>query len=307
MKVSILLLTYNEAANLPACLDALAWCDDILVVDSGSTDETVAIARRRGARILTRPFDNFAGQRNYGLEHGGFRHEWVLHLDADEIVTEEFAAALDSLEPEPGVDAYNVPFKTIFFGKWLRHAGMWPAYQARLGHRERLRFVQVGHGQREDLPPERVGAFPVALLHYSFSHGLKRWLDKHVRYALDEAGELDDQRRAKGALGAALLGRDRLARRRAAKQLAARLPLFLRPAARFAYIYVVRRGFLDGRAGFLYAFMLSTYEAMIAILASERDSERLSNRPPRAAAAASLPPAPAAPRRRREGAHQASK
>lgn len=269
MNVSILILTHNEAANLPACLDALTWCNDILVIDSGSTDDTVEIARQRGARILTRPFDDFAGQRNFGLEVGNFRHDWILHLDADEIVTDAFLAALRALPETTAVDAWRVPFKTIFFGKWLKHAGMWPTYQVRLGHAQRLRFVQVGHGQREDLPPERVGEFPEALLHYSFSHGLRRWLDKHVRYAADEAAVIVTEPQQPGALRAMLFGADRTTRRRGAKALAAGLPLFARPLARFVYVYLVRRGFIDGGPGFVYAVMLSVYEAMIALLVYE--------------------------------------
>lgn len=269
MNVSILILTHNEAANLPACLDALTWCNDILVIDSGSTDDTVEIARQRGARILTRPFDDFAGQRNFGLEVGNFRHDWILHLDADEIVTDAFLAALRALPETASVDAWRVPFKTIFFGKWLKNAGMWPTYQVRLGHAQRLRFVQVGHGQREDLPPERVGEFPEALLHYSFSHGLRRWLDKHVRYAADEAAVIVAEPQQPGALRAMLFGADRTTRRRGAKALAAGLPLFARPLARFLYVYLVRRGFIDGGPGFVYAVMLSVYEAMIALLVYE--------------------------------------
>ncbi|HYE46135.1 MAG TPA: glycosyltransferase family 2 protein [Caulobacter sp.] len=287
MKVSILILTYNEAANLPACLAALSWCDDILVIDSGSTDDSVAIAKAHGARILTRPFDDFAGQRNFGLEHGAFRHDWILHLDADEIVTDQFLAALEALQPADGIDAYRVPFKTMFFGRWLRNAGMWPAYQVRLGHAQRLRFVQVGHGQREDLPPERVGNFPEALLHYSFSHGLRRWLDKHVRYAADEAAVIVAARAEGAREQARLSSADPTERRRAAKALAGRLPLFLRPVARFVYIYFVRRGFLDGRAGFVYAFMLSVYEAMMAILAYEQSRAAGANRIPPAKGTAS--------------------
>jgi len=279
MKVSILILTYNEAANLPACLAALTWCDDILVVDSGSTDDTVAIARAHGARILNRPFDDFAGQRNFGLDQGQFRHDWVLHLDADEIVTADFLAALTALTPSDTTDAYRVPFKTMFFGRWLKHAGMWPAYQVRLGHAQRLRFVQVGHGQREALPPERVGNFPEALLHYSFSHGLRRWLEKHLRYAADEAAVIVGAKGA-GQVSALLTAADPTERRRAAKALAGRLPLVLRPLARFVYIYGVRRGFLDGRAGLAYALMLAVYEAMIAILVYEQSQPTGANRIP---------------------------
>ena len=268
MKVSTLLLTLNEAANLPDCLDGLSWCDDVLVLDSGSTDGTCEIAAQRGARVMTRPFDSFAAQRNHGLEHGELAHDWVLHLDADEIVTPAFAAALAALEPRDDVDAYRVPFKTIFFGRWLRHASMWPAYQVRLGHARRLRFVQIGHGQREATLPERVQTFEHAIEHYSFSHGLKAWLDKHVRYARDEADQLASDRRTKVPAG--LLDADSTGRRRAAKALASRLPLWLRPVARFAYVFVWRRGFLDGRRGFVYAFMLSVYEGMIAVLSYER-------------------------------------
>ncbi len=273
MKVSILILTYNEEVNIARCLDSLVWCDDIVVIDSGSTDQTVAIAERAGARILTRKFDNFAEQRNFGLEHGKFKHEWVLHLDADEVVTSEFQAALNHLAPTDGVDAYFVPSKTMLFETWLKHAGMWPTYQVRLGHRDRLRFIQVGHGQREDLPLDKTAKFEEPYLHYSFSHGLKSWLQKHIRYAEDEATELVKARlkEAKNETdpGPPSIDRD-VEKRRRMKSAANRLPLVLRPIARFFYVYVLRCGFLDGRLGLLYSFMLATYEGMIAILAYEK-------------------------------------
>lgn len=273
MNVSILILTYNEEVNIARCLNSLVWCDDIVVVDSGSTDQTISIAERAGARILRRKFDDFAGQRNFGLEHGKFKHEWVLHLDADEVVTPAFQAALNDLVPPNGIDAYFVPSKTMLFDTWLKHAGMWPTYQVRLGHRDRLRFIQVGHGQREDVPLEKTAKFDEPYLHYSFSHGLKLWLQKHIRYADDEAAELVNAR-----LGLAkemanqegpTLDRDVKMRRRM-KLAANRLPLMLRPIARFFYVFVLRRGFLDGPLGLLYSFMLAIYEGMIAILAYEK-------------------------------------
>lgn len=268
MTVSTLILTFNEEANLQACLDALRWCDDIVVVDSGSTDRTLEVARRYGVRVLTRPFDNFANQRNYGLEHGGFKHEWVLHLDADEVVTPAFVAALEQLDADEDIYAYEVPSKTMFFGKWLRHAGMWPSYQVRLGRVKQLRFVQVGHGQREDLPRERLGVFPEAYLHFSFSHGLTAWLEKHLRYASDEVDALVDRKtnppsaseRRGGVMGS----------RRAIKARVSGLPLTLRPFLKFFYVYVLRCGFLDGRRGFAYAFMLAVYEGMIAVIGLDR-------------------------------------
>jgi len=269
MIVSTLILTYNEAVTLPACLAALSWCDDIVVIDSGSRDQTVEIAHSFGARVLTRPFDNFAEQRNFGLDNGELRNEWVLHLDADEIVTEPFAKALASLEPQPGCDAWRVPFKMILFGKWLRHAGMWPAYQVRIGHVRRLRFISVGHGQREAVPPEKVSIFREPLLHYTFAHGFRAWLEKHLRYANDEARLIVSDGKANGAVIAQLFSRNGNTRWRGAKALASLLPPFARPFARFVFIYFYRLGFLDGAVGFVYAFMLSLYEGMIGLLIYE--------------------------------------
>jgi glycosyltransferase involved in cell wall biosynthesis len=274
MNVSVLLLTYNEEINLSRCLNALTWCDDVVVVDSGSTDATVSIAKTFGARVLTRTFDNFAAQRNFGLDTADLRHDWVLHLDADEVVTDVFLATLEALVPPGGTYAYRVPSKTIFRGRWLRHAGMFPSYQVRLGHRERLRFKQVGHGQREDLPPEQLGTFSEPYLHHAFSHGMRHWLDRHVRYADDEARELRAARKTRLWTWRDIVARDRMARRRALKSLAFSLPLPLRPPLRFLYVYVFRGGFLDGHAGFIYAFMLATYEGMIAILAYGDDGSR---------------------------------
>ncbi|MFT5329579.1 MAG: glycosyltransferase involved in cell wall biosynthesis [Parasphingorhabdus sp.] len=265
MRVSTLVLTLNEEANLPACLDALSWCDDVVVVDSGSTDRTVEIAKAHGARVLIRAFDNFAGQRNWGVANSDFKHEWVLHLDADEVVTPEFRAALEACEAPAGIDAYQVPSKTMFFGRWLKYAGMWPSYQVRLGKRDTLRFVQIGHGQREDLPDEKVGVFPEAYLHFSFSHGLAQWLRRHLRYAEEEVEQLAKSRQGSG-IQEGRGGGVTQARRRL-KAIAARLPLTLRPFLKFLYVYVARLGFLDGRRGFAYAFMLSVYEGMIAVIA----------------------------------------
>jgi glycosyltransferase involved in cell wall biosynthesis len=280
MNVSVLLLTFNEAGGLPRCLASLTWCDDILVIDSGSTDDTVKIAERAGARVVHRQFDSFANQRNFGLTNGNLRHDWVLHLDADEVVTPEFRTRLNELAPPPEIDAYRVPSKLMLHETWLRHAGMYPTYQVRLGHRDRLRFKQVGHGQREDLPPERVATFDEPYLHYNFSHGLVSWLRKHVTYAEDEAEMLVRMRRGDGEASDGTTGGDSTSRRRALKQLANRIPLLMRPAARLFYILIWRRGVLDGRYGILYAFMLTLYEGMIAILAAEKLTKRSSHSTP---------------------------
>ncbi|WP_347100782.1 glycosyltransferase family 2 protein [Sagittula stellata] len=263
MKVSALILTYNEEINIRRCLASLEGIGDVVLIDSGSTDATLKVAREMGARILTRPFDNFANQRNHGLEEGGLVHEWVLHLDADEELTPEFRAALSTLDAPETINGYRVPSKTMLNGKWLKHAGMYPTYQVRLGHRDRLRFKQVGHGQREDCPPECVDTFDEPYLHYNFSHGLVKWFAKHIRYAEDEAAQMRAEAEQRAPLSA-VFSRDGTERRRAMKAVVNRLPVWLRPPLRFFQVLLLRRGILDGRAGVQYALMLSAYEAMIA-------------------------------------------
>ena len=267
--VSVLVLTYNEEGNLPRCLRSVAWADDVLVVDSFSTDRTVEIAEAHGARVLQRAFDTFAGQRNFGIDEGGLRYDWVLHLDADEVVPADLRDELVTIagrSAAPEQTAYRVASKMMFQGRWLKHAGMYPAYQVRFGLRDRLRFVQVGHGQREAVPPEEVGTLEHALEHYSFSKGLHEWFSKHNRYSTDEAVEA--LRQADGELDwSGLASSDRTRRRRALKALAARMPL--RPALRFTYMYLLRRGVLDGQAGLAYCRLLATYEAMT--VAKERE------------------------------------
>lgn len=263
LKFSALILTLNEESNITACLKSLSGIDDILVVDSGSTDRTCALAEQLGARILTRSFDNFASQRNFGLDEGKLRYEWVLHLDADEVATPELLGALESLTPKSGIEGYRVPSKTILNGRWLKYSGMYPTYQVRLGHRDRMRFKQVGHGQREDLTLEQVGTLHEPYLHYNFSHGLTQWLSKHASYANAEAEQLLQGCKEVHNLGGLCSG-NRTERRRALKRLVNRLPVVLRPPLRFLHAYILRRGFLEGRAGLQYALMLSCYEAMIA-------------------------------------------
>ena len=268
MSISVLLLTLNEAANLPACLAAVAWSDDVVVLDSFSQDDTVAVAERLGARVYQRAFDSFAGQRNHALDHIDFKHDWILHLDADEIVTPALRAEMRGAIQTGLADAYRIPSKMMFRGRWLRYSGLYPSYQVRLGYRERFRFKQVGHGQREDLAPGRVGTLAEPYLHYSFSKGLTEWFEKHNRYASDEASET--VRLLAGDWGidwGGLWSRDRTRHRRALKALSYRLPF--RPSLRFLYMYLLRRGFLDGHAGLTYCRLLAIYEYLIVLKTQE--------------------------------------
>lgn len=266
MNVSVLILTYNEEDNLPRCLDSVSWCDDILVIDSGSTDQTVEIAKARGAKVLERPFDNFADQRNFGLDSGELKHPWVFHLDADECVRDDLREEILSIAQSNPDKAYRVASRTYFRGAWIKRSSMYPCYQVRFGKQGHLRFKMVGHGQREILPADEVAALTHDLDHYSFSKGIDNWIEKHNRYSSDEAKEViagqDIPITWKN-----IIGKDSILRRRELKRLASRLPF--KPLLRFVYIFFFRFGFMDGIAGFEYAKMLAMYEQMTVLKISE--------------------------------------
>jgi hypothetical protein len=145
----------------------------------------------------------------------------------------------------------------MFHGRWLRYSSMYPTYQVRLGRAGRLRFVQAGHGQRENLTPESIGTLRHSYLHYGFSKGVADWIERHNRYSTAEARSAL-QREGKTHGIRPIFSRNRTHRRRALKQLSYRLPF--RPLLRFAYMYLLRLGFLDGRAGWTYCRLMAMYE-----------------------------------------------
>ncbi len=266
--ISVVILTHDEAANIQRCLSSVSWADDILVVDSGSKDGTPELARAMGARVMHRPFDHFAGQRNFAIDEGGLKHEWVLHLDADEEASAELKTEIEAViaAGAAGKPAWRVPSRLMLMGQWLRRSGMYPTYQVRFGRLDRLRFEMVGHGQRETLPQADLGTFTGHLVHHNFSKGISDWLTKHAKYAKAEAKlALTSQR--PGVWAALWRAQDHMARRRALKALSHHLPG--RPLLRFLYVYVLQRGFLDGKAGFRYALLLAVYQWAIDMNVAE--------------------------------------
>ena len=259
MNISVLILTRNEESNLPRCLDSVKWSDDVLVLDSFSNDRTVEIAGSRGIRVLQNHFVNFAGQRNFGLNHGNLKHDWVLHLDADEVVTPELQRELNETAARGDQDAYRVASKMMLQGRWLKNSGLYPWHQVRFGRRDKLRFVQVGHGQRERPGLERVGTLREPLVHFFFSKGIQDWIERHNRYSTAEAAHFLDNtgNQAIDWPGIFAFGNPSR-RRRALKNFFSFLPC--RPTLRFLYMYFFRLGFLDGRAGFTYCRLLAIYE-----------------------------------------------
>lgn len=270
--VTVVILTFNEQANLPDCLASCTWCDDLHIVDSGSTDETVEIAKAHGAHVHFNPFQSFGQQRNWAIDHLPHKYDWVFHLDADERFTPELVDELRRVvEQRPNDAGFFVPHKLIFMGRWLRRAeGGYPVFQMRFFHKDRMRFRDWGHGQREDTAG-RVGQLTRPYLHFNFSKGLEDWIEKHNRYSTLEAREMLNGSSHRG--DKTLPANPRIQRRRFLKsKLWPRMPAAW--LARFLWMYVFNRGFLDGLPGFHYCLLMSGYELWTRLKAREMLLER---------------------------------
>lgn len=257
--VSIIVLTYNEDVNISDCLRSVSDFDDVHVLDSGSTDGTVELALAAGARVHTNPFGGFGSQRNFAIDRIPVKYHWQFHLDADERLTPELRAEIASIAESPAPEGgFRVASQLIFFDRWLKRSGQYPAYQVRFFHRDRLRFENHGHGQRE-ATVHAIGRLRNPLRHLAFSKGIDDWFRKHVGYARCEA--LKALCNTQGT--ESIWSRDATNRRRAMKRLAGRLPgrYFLR----LVHLLLIRRGILDGWAGVTYAHMVATYESMIDV------------------------------------------
>lgn len=268
-RVSVVVLTLNEEANIADCLESCAWSDDVHVVDSGSTDRTCEIARELGATIHSHPFESFGRQRNWAITEIAYKHDWVFHLDADERFTPELVQEIaEVLRPEILHAGFYVPHKLMFMGRWLKYAGQYPIYQMRLFHRKRMRFCDYGHGQREETTG-LVGRLSRPYLHFNFSKGIEDWIEKHNRYSTLEA-QLIFQGWNPGGLKSAWrfsLG-DPVQRRRFLK--AKIYPLL--PGKwfeRFVWMYLFKFGFFDGKAGLQYCLLVSSYELFTTLKLDE--------------------------------------
>jgi len=265
--VTVVILTYNEERNLSTCLEAVQWADDLLVVDSGSQDQTLAIAQRYRARILIHQADPFliSEQRNYALDAGDITTEWVLFIDADEIVTAALHRELEqTIAAAPAqLLAYRLAPKFMFLGSWLKYCQAYPVWHDRLLRAGQVRF-QGGVWESFALaePSARViGYLQEPYLHYSVNKGIGDWFSKHNRYATVEALDILT---TLGQPITAPLASQRTTRKRKWRNLAAHVwPL--RPLLRFLVMYIGQRGFLDGRPGLLYSLMIACYEFMIVL------------------------------------------
>ncbi len=247
--VSVLIPTLDEELNLPGCLASVAFADQVFVVDSFSTDRTVEIACAHGATVVQHAFESYSRQKNWALETLPFRHDWVLIVDADERVLPELQREIDSVvrgsRPE---DGFYLNRRFIFLGHWVRHAGWYPSWNLRLFRHARGRYDDRDvheHVVLDGAP----GYLRHDLLHDD-QRGLQAFVARHNRYSTLEASarrkaELDasDRARLPASLLASPVQRKRFIRERIWPNVPAK------PLALFVYMYVLRRGFLDGRAG----------------------------------------------------------
>lgn len=241
--ITPLILTYNEAPNIGRSLQCLSWAHRIVVIDSFSTDETLRIINDYPqVEVFQRVFDTHAKQWNFGLQH--IQTEWVLSLDADYCLSDELIAEIAALENQPSVDSYFIPFKYCVFGQPLRKT-LLPAREA-LFRREKSIYIDDGHTQL--LQVNGLSSILRSCIYHDDRKPLNRWLWAQDRYALLEVHKL-----LKTPLDELSWG-DRLRRYK-----------FISPFAVLVYCLIIHQGFLDGWAGFYYAFQRAVAEMILSI------------------------------------------
>ena len=276
--LNIIILTHQEEANLPHALRSVQGLDcEVFVVDSGSTDRTVALAEAAGARVVTHPFESQARQLNWALDTLPLTASWTLRLDADERLTEDLAREIGrALADSPAdVVAYLIKRRVYFWGRWIRFGGYYPTWL--------LRLWRTGMARSEDSWMDEhmvvTGGAIGRLLHDIIDEnhkGLTFWIDKHNRYSDREIMAMDaiSAERTHERLGGTV------ARRRFFKNaIYRRSPLFLRAFAYWFLRYILLLGFLDGRPGFVFHFLQGFwYRLIIDAKMYERRMNRLSPR-----------------------------
>ncbi len=233
-KLSVYVLTYNEEAKIRECLESAKWADEIVVLDSFSTDKTVAICKEYTDKVFQSKFEGFGHLRNTALKH--VSNDWVLSVDADERVTEELKQeVLALLRKGPDADAYYVPRKTHFMGKWIRHCGWYPDYrQPQFFNKNKMRYTQQLVHETYELDG-KVSYLRGHALQFPFL-SLGQFLNKMDRYSTLRAEEMA----AKG-------------KRFSLSQL------FIHPAAMFFRMYVQKLGILDGSHGLILSLLYGYY------------------------------------------------
>lgn len=264
MSIAVIIPTKNEELNLPHALGSVAgWASEVFVVDSGSTDRTESLAKAAGVQFFFHPWEGYARQKNWAIEHLPIQSKWIFILDADETITPELSAELQLVSSTEGAaDGYFVNRYFIFLGRRIRHCGYYPSWNLRFFRRGRARY------EEREVHEHMVVNGSTGYLRHHMEHndrrGLETYIAKHNHYSTLEARELHNaqsgQFNSRG-LRPKLIG-DPIARRRWIKDYVwPRLPF--RWLARFIYMFVYRAGFLDGAIGFHFCVFMTAYEHQI--------------------------------------------
>lgn len=265
--VSIFIQTLNEEQNIAACLESLSWSNDIVVLDSFSSDRTEEIVKSYGARWVQHEYEGRAAHQNWAMENIQFKNKWVYYSDADERVPKELAEEIMRVasDPEAGHVAYRVRRRDHYQGVWIKRSTSYPLWIVRLFKPDKIRWARKANPVPEI--DGTVGSLENDYIHYPFSKGLTDWIWRHNRYSSYEAEETIRSLREGDLTISELWDRDPIVRRKALKTLSFRLPF--RPLLKFVYQYVFRFGFLDGKAGFDYCLLQSIYEHFIVMKVRE--------------------------------------
>ena len=270
--LSVLIPTLNEEVNLPACLESVAFADEVFVVDSVSTDRTCQIARQAGAQVVQHPFENYSRQKNWALDTLPFRNAWLLILDADERVTPELRTEIEALLVGPsGPDApvgYYLNRRFIFLGHWIRHAGWYPSWNLRL-FRHRLGRYDDREVHEHLVLHGRAGYLHRDLLHDD-QRGLEAFVARHNRYSsLEAAARLKAEQGAadRAVLPTRFWGSPVERKRFLRERIWPRVPL--KPLALFVYMYALRQGFRDGSPGLVLCLFHAYQEWMVGLKLGE--------------------------------------
>lgn len=258
MLLSLIVITKNEQANLPDCLASLQNLDaEVFVVDSGSSDRTVEIARESGCQVFEHPFENHAAQINWGLQNLPIKTPWIMRLDADERLTPELVEELKQILPytEENITGYQVKRRVFFMGRWIRHGGYYPTWLLRIWRTDFGVSEQRWMDEHIVLKQGKIANFQHDIIDEN-KKGLSFWIDKHNRYADREVKDMvslvtekeDDLLKSSQYSQA-------IGRRWIKKNLYTRSPLFLRAFLYFLMRYIIGLGFLDGLEGLIFHFL----------------------------------------------------
>lgn len=257
---SVLILTHNEEKNLPRCLELLSLIEDVVVLDSYSDDRTLEIARSRKVRVYQRTFDNYAAQRNFGINEIEYENKWLLLVDADERPTLELQREIKSalFDVPSGVSLFRLRRKDYFMGKWIKRSSGYPTWFGRL---IKIGAVRVERSINEEYVTDgEIRFLKHHLDHYPFNKGIAHWVDKHNVYSTMEASLLSSSMEDQYRLSQ-LFNDDPAIRRKTVKALFYRLPG--RSIIMFLALYIFRGGLLDGKAGLRFCMLRAFYELLI--------------------------------------------